>query len=70
MGGLSRQPNRTPRKAREERAYRLAVLGAGAGLICVVTIVLAILGIVGGGVPLAAGAVAAISAYFFKRTVS
>jgi putative flippase GtrA len=69
MGGLSRQPGRTPRRAREQRAYRLAVIGGTAGAVAVVTFVLAIVGVLSFGIPLITAAVAAICGFLFKRTV-
>jgi hypothetical protein len=60
----------TPRRAREQRAYRLVVSGAAAGAIGVVTLVLAIAGIVSAAIPIIALIVAALCAWGFSRTVS
>ena len=70
MGGLSRQPNRSPRSVREKRAFRLAVVGGTAAAVAVVTFVLAIVGALSLGVPLLSAAIAAICAWLFQRTVS
>ena len=51
MADLQRRPNYTPRRAREQRAYRLAVAGVGFGGLGVIGIVLAIVGVVGAGLP-------------------
>ena len=59
----------TPRRAREQRAYRLAVTGAGAGIVGVVGIVLAVAGVVGAWLPIVALLVAAICAWGFTRAV-
>jgi hypothetical protein len=71
VSDLTRRPGGPPsRRAREQRAYRLAVTGGVAGAVAVVTLVLAIAGVMGWGVPLIAIAVAAICLLLFRRTVS
>jgi putative flippase GtrA len=58
------------RSSREQRAYRLVVVGGGAGVVAVVTFVLAIAGVLGFGVPVIAAIVAAICLWLFRRVVS
>jgi hypothetical protein len=70
MTDLSPRPNRTPRRTREERAYRLVVAGGTAGVIAVVTFVLAIVGILNFGIPVLAAIVAVLCGWLFRRTVS
>jgi lipopolysaccharide export LptBFGC system permease protein LptF len=70
MGGISRRPNRSPRRARERRAYQLTLVGGTAAVVTVVGLVLAIVGIVSGSVPVIAAIVAAICWFLFRRTVS
>jgi hypothetical protein len=70
MSDLTRRPNRTPRRARERRAFQLVVVGGTAGAVAVVGLVLAIVGIVGLGIPLLAAVVAAICWFVFQRTVA
>jgi putative flippase GtrA len=70
MGNLSRRPDRTPRSVREQRAYRLTVVGGTAAAVAVVGFVLAVVGILSWGLPLLAAAIAAIAAFLFTRTVS
>jgi hypothetical protein len=70
MTDLSPRPNRTPRRAREDRAYKLVVAGGVAGVIAVVTFVLAIVGVMGFGVPVLAAIVAALCTWLFRRTVT
>jgi hypothetical protein len=60
VSNLERRASHTPRRARERRAYRLAVTGGGAGLVAVAGLVLAIV----------AAIVAAVCALLFRRTVS
>ena len=70
MAELQKRGSYTPRRAREQRAYRLVVGGSVAGLIGVVTLVLSIAGIVSGAIPVIALIVAALCAWAFARTVS
>jgi hypothetical protein len=70
MADLDRRSSYTPRAKREQRAYRLAMTGGGAGVVAVVTGVLAILGILSFGIPVLAAIIAAICFFLFQRTVS
>jgi putative flippase GtrA len=71
MSGLSpRASGRLSRRQREERAYRLVVVGGVAAVVAVIGVVLAALGVVGDGVPLLAIVVAAICGLLFRRTAS
>jgi 4-hydroxybenzoate polyprenyltransferase len=70
VADLQRRGSYTPRRIREQRAYRLAVGGSVAGVVGVVTLILAIAGVIGGGVPLIAFIVAALCAVGFVRTVN
>jgi hypothetical protein len=70
VSDLSPRPNYTPRAVREQRAYRLAMVGGAASVVSVVGVVLAIVGVVGAGLPIAAAVVAAICFLLFKRVVS
>jgi hypothetical protein len=70
MADLTRRPNRSPRRVREQRAYRLALAGGTASAVAVVTLVLAIVGIGSLGIPVLAAIVAAICFFLFRRTVS
>jgi hypothetical protein len=68
--GLSPKGNYTPRRTREQRAYRLAVAGGTASVAAVVTFVLAIFGIGSFGITVIAAIIAAICFFLFRRTVS
>jgi hypothetical protein len=71
MSDLTRRPGGPPsRRARERRAYRLAVTGGVAGAVAVVGAVLAIAGVLSWGLPLVAIVVAAVCLLLFRRTVS
>jgi hypothetical protein len=65
-----RPAGRPSRRAREQRAYRLVLAGGAAGLVAVVGFVLALVDIVGFGLPIVAVAVAVVCALLFRRTVS
>jgi hypothetical protein len=70
MSDLQRRGDYTPRRTREQRAYRLAMVGGAASVVAVVGVVLAILGIVGAALPLVAAVVAAVCFVLFRRIVS
>jgi hypothetical protein len=67
---LDRRPSYTPRKSREERAYRLVQAGGTASVIAVVGFVLAIAGVISLGPPFIAAIVAAACFLLFRRAVS
>ncbi len=69
MAELQKRSGYTPRRAREQRAYRLVVSGSVAGIVGVVTLVMAIAGIVSGAIPAIALIVAALCVWAFSRTV-
>lgn len=67
MSNLDRRGRYTPRKAREQRAYRLAVAGATTGALGVIGLVLSIVGVVGAGWPIILLIIAAVCAFGFMR---
>jgi putative flippase GtrA len=68
MSNLDRRRGYTPRRQREQRAYRMVVVGGAAGGIGVVTLVLAIAGVLSSlTLPVIAFIVAAICAFGFLR---
>jgi putative flippase GtrA len=69
VADIQKRGNYTPRRAREQRAYRLAVTGGVAGAVGIVTAVLAVAGVMGGGIPVIAFIVAAICLVLFRSTV-
>jgi CHASE2 domain-containing sensor protein len=69
VADLQKRGNYTPRRAREQRAYRLAITGTVAGGVGVVSLVLAIAGVIGATLPLIALIIAAICAFGFTRAV-
>ena len=70
MSNIERRPNRTPRRQREQRAYRYVQIGGGAGLVAVAGLILSIAGVIGSTLWVIAAIVAAVCAILFWRTVS
>jgi putative flippase GtrA len=58
------------RRDREQRAYALVLVGGGAALVAAVGFVLALVGVMGLGIPLLAAIVAVVCLLIFRRTVS
>jgi hypothetical protein len=67
MADLQKRGSYTPRRVREQRAFRLVMTGGVAGTVGVVGFVLAIAGVVSWGLPIIALIVAALCAYGFTR---
>jgi hypothetical protein len=69
MSDLEQSGSRLPRRTREQRAYRLVLVGGALGVVAVVGLVLAIAGVIGAGIPFLAAALAVVCALLFRRTV-
>jgi hypothetical protein len=70
MSDLSRRPgNRLGRRDRVDRAYQLVVAGGTAGLVAVVTAILAVVGVLGWSLPVIAALVAIACLLLFRRAV-
>jgi hypothetical protein len=69
MADIEKRGGYTPRRVREQRAYRLLMVGGAAGAVGVVGVVLAIAGAVGAGLPVIALIVAAICLVLFRGMV-
>ena len=70
MSDLERRPGTgLSRRQRERRVYSLMVTGSVAGIIGAVTLVLAIFGVTGAGLPIVLLVVAAVCALLVRRTV-
>jgi hypothetical protein len=67
VSDLERRSGYTPRRAREQRAYRMVVVGGATGGIGVVTLVLAIAGVVSGTWPVICFIIAALCVFGFLR---
>ena len=66
VANLQKRGSYTPRRVREKRAYQLVVAGGTAGAVGIVTLALAVAGVVGGGIPLIAFLVAAMCFVLFR----
>ena len=66
MADLDKRGSYTPRRTREQRAYRLVMIGGAAGVVAVGGLLLAILGVIGIGIPLLAAIVAVICLVLFR----
>ena len=68
MSGLERQGGSRPtRRQREQRAYRLVLAGGIAGLVAVVGVILAALGVISFGIPVLAAIVAVLCFVLLRR---
>jgi hypothetical protein len=70
MSDLERRSgSRPPRRQREQRAYTLVMAGGAAGLVAVVTGLLALLTSFSWSIPVLAAIVAVLCVVLFRRTV-
>ena len=69
MADIEKRGSYTPRRVREQRAYRLAVTGGVASAVFVVSLVLSIARVIGGTLPVISIIVAVICLVLFRRTV-
>jgi hypothetical protein len=70
VSNIQKRGSYTPKRVREQRAYRLVVVGGVAGAVGVVSLVLAVIGAISATLPILAIIVAVICAVLFQRTVS
>jgi CHASE2 domain-containing sensor protein len=64
-----RPPSPLSRRQREQRAYRLVVATGVLSAIAVIGLVLALVGVVGGGIPVVAAILAIVCFVMLRRTV-
>jgi hypothetical protein len=69
MADLQRRGSYTPRRAREQRAYRLVLAGSATGAVGAIGLVLAIVGVTSAGWPIVLLIIAALCLVGFRRTV-
>jgi hypothetical protein len=69
VADIEKRGSYTPRRVREQRAYRLVVTGGVAGAVFVVSLVLSIAGVIGGTLPVVSLIVAIICLVLFRRAV-
>ncbi|MGI8802885.1 MAG: hypothetical protein ACR2KV_12025 [Solirubrobacteraceae bacterium] len=70
MSDLARRPNRLPRRVRQQRAYALILATGGLGVIAVVGILLAVVGVIGFGTPLLAAVAAVACGVVLRRMLA
>ena len=70
MANIDKRGKYVPRRAREKRAYQLAVGGVTTGGVGVITLVLALAGVMSYGLPIVLLIVAALCYVGFQRAVS
>lgn len=70
MADLQKRGSYTPRRAREQRAYRLVQVGGGAAAVGVIGVFLSIAGVVGAWLPILAFIVAIICVFMFRSVTS
>jgi hypothetical protein len=69
VSDIQKRGSYTPKRAREQRAYRLVVAGGVAGVVGVVGLVLAVVGAIGATVPVIALILAVVCIAMFRRMV-
>jgi hypothetical protein len=69
MADLSNRPSYTPRRTREQRAFRLVQIGGASAVVAVVGFVLALIDVIGFGIPLLAAIVAVVCVVLFRSVV-
>jgi hypothetical protein len=69
MSELEPSRSRLPRRAREERAFRLVLASGAFGVIALVGFILAIAGVIGAGIPLIAAVLSVVCGLLFMRAV-
>jgi hypothetical protein len=69
VADLQKRGSYTPRRAREQRAYRLVVTGGVAGGVFVVSLVLSIVGVLGATLPVISLIVAIVCLVLFRQMV-
>jgi hypothetical protein len=70
VADLEKRRSYTPKRVREQRAYRMVVVGGVAGLAGVIGLGLAVFGVIGAGLPIVALVIAGVCAVLFRRIVS
>ncbi len=69
MADIQKRGSYTPRRDRERRAYQLVVTGGIAGAVGVVSLVLALVGVLGYALPVVSIIVAVLCVVMFRRMV-
>lgn len=71
MSDLARRPpSRAPRRVRQQRAYALVLATGGLGVVGVIGILLAFVGVIGYGTPVVALVAAAVCGLVLRRMLA
>ncbi len=70
MADIQKRGGYTPRRSREKRAYQLVVASGVTGVVGVGTLILAVVGVIGAGLPIVLIIVSVICALMFRRMVN
>jgi len=70
MADIQKRGSYTPRRAREQRAYRLVQAGGVASAVAVAGIILDVVGVIGAAIPVLAIIVAILCFYMFRRSTN
>jgi hypothetical protein len=70
VADIQKRGGYTPRRAREKRAYQLVVTSGVTGVLGVATLILAVVGVIGDGLPIVLIIVSVICALMFRRLIS
>jgi hypothetical protein len=68
MAGIEKRGGYTPRSQREKQAYRLVLVGGGTGVVGVVTLVLAVAGVIGFFLPIVLVLISVFCVWRFMST--
>ena len=69
MSELEPSRSRLPRRAREDRAYKLVLATGAFGAIAVIGFILALADVIGAGIPLIAAVLSVVCGLLFMRAV-
>jgi len=70
VSNIQKRGSYTPRRTREQRAYRLVVTGGVAGTVGVVGLLLSFAGVIGAGIPIIAIVLAIVCLVMFRGMTS
>lgn len=66
MADLQKRGSYTPRRAREQRAYRIVQAGTASAVATVATAILAVFGVIGWGIPIVLAILTALCVWGFR----
>ena len=66
MADIQKRQGHTPRRAREQRAFRLVQVGSTASVVAVVGLILTVAGVISAAIPVLAIIVALVCLFMFR----